>query len=133
LIEQVKALSPLRSSDRRKTADQIIADFKINVNEYATSRHQAENAERGTGSEEDQQTTSSNNLTGLRNSLLPENTQSAKFTTTAGPDLKTVNGTLYIGKHDKEEFRVLWVKIDGGLFPTGTFLSFYLIGTMSSN
>lgn len=64
----------------------------------------------------------------LRNSLLPENCLSAKFTTTAGPDLATVTGTVYVGVHagddgGKGEQRPLWVKMgDEGMFPTGGLL-----------
>ena len=55
----------------------------------------------------------------LRNSLLPDNAQSARFTTTNGPDLKKVSGMVYVGAHPGEEQRILWVNIDEKLFPTG--------------
>lgn len=63
----------------------------------------------------------------LRNSLLPENCLSAKFTTTAGPDLATVTGTIYVGVYPgedgaKTEQRALWVKTgDDEMFPTGNY------------
>jgi translation initiation factor 2D len=56
--------------------------------------------------------------TSLRNSLLPDNALSARFTTTHGPDLKLVSGTVYVGSHNGEEQRVLWVKINERMYPT---------------
>ena len=58
-------------------------------------------------------------LGGLRNSLMPENALSARFNTTAGPDLKQVSGTVYAGAHPGEEQRILWLKIEERLLPTG--------------
>lgn len=55
----------------------------------------------------------------IRNALLPDNTQSARFTTTVGKDLKQVSGTVYVGAHPGEEQRVLWIKIEDRLIPTG--------------
>lgn len=55
----------------------------------------------------------------LKNSLLPENTLSARFTTTTGPELKQVSGTVYAGTYSGEEQRLLWVKIADRLYPTG--------------
>ncbi len=40
--------------------------------------------------------------------------------TTAGPDLKQVSGTLYVGSHAGEEQRVLWVKTEERMYPTGS-------------
>ena len=57
-------------------------------------------------------------LGAVRNSLLPEGTQSARFTTTAGPDLKQVSGTVYVGAHPGTEQRVLWFSVDDQLIPT---------------
>lgn len=57
-------------------------------------------------------------LGGLRNSLMPENALSARFSTTAGPDLKQVSGTVYAGTHSGEEQRILWFKIEERLIPT---------------
>ena len=95
-----KPLSPLRSSDRRKLAEQVISDFQLKTgNDEAES--QAE-------------------LAAIRNSLLPESSLTAKFTTTAGPDLKTVSGTIYVGAHPGEEQRILCAKVDDRMFPTGS-------------
>lgn len=60
-------------------------------------------------------------LTALRKSLLPENALSARFTTTAGPDLKQVSGTVFVGSHEgtNDEQRVLWVKVGENMYPTG--------------
>jgi translation initiation factor 2D len=58
-------------------------------------------------------------LTVLRNAILPENTLSAKFTTTHGPNLKQVSGTVYVGAHQGDEQRILWAKIGDRLYPTG--------------
>jgi translation initiation factor 2D len=45
---------------------------------------------------------------------------SARFTTTAGPDLKQVSGTVYVGSHDSTggEQRILWVKVFEKMYPT---------------
>jgi translation initiation factor 2D len=60
-------------------------------------------------------------LTALRRSLLPENALSARFTTTAGPDLKQVSGTVYVGSHEGtgDEQRILWAKVGEQMYPTG--------------
>lgn len=57
----------------------------------------------------------------MRKSILPENALSARFTTTAGPDLKQVSGTIYVGSHEGTggEQRILWVKIGEQMYPTG--------------
>ena len=105
---QIKPLSPLRSSDRRKLADQIISDLGLsaapNPPEDATAEQKAEATAK---------------LTALRNSILPDNAQSARFTTTHGPDLKQVSGTVYVGAHEGADQRVLWVKAADQLWPTG--------------
>ncbi|KAL4964484.1 putative RNA binding protein Ligatin/Tma64 [Aspergillus stella-maris] len=113
----IKNLSPLRSSDRRKIADQIIADYKIEI----PSGPQP-------GSSDDAANTPASpaqpTLTSIRNSLLPENCLSARFATTVGPDLCEVQGTVYVGNHGDGDERVLWFKIDQGpgaekrLYPT---------------
>lgn len=107
-IEQIKTLSPLRSSDRRKLADRIILDYQL---ESQTETH--------TESDADSKAAATANHTALRNSLLPDNALSAKFTTTHGPDLKEIAGTVYIGSHDGAEQRVLWVSVHERLYPTG--------------
>jgi translation initiation factor 2D len=95
----------LRSSDRRKTADQIIKDLdlKAPVSDTASAEEKA---------------ASTAEHTALRNSLLPDNALSARFTTTHGPDLKLVSGTVYVGSHNGDEQRVLWTKIDDRMYPT---------------
>ena len=55
----------------------------------------------------------------LRNALLPENALSAKFTTTVGPELKQVSGTVYVGAHPGDVQRVLWLKLEERIYPTG--------------
>lgn len=52
---------------------------------------------------------------------MPENALSARFSTTAGPDLKQVSGTVYAGTHPGEDQRILWLKIEERLIPTGGF------------
>ncbi|KAJ5902118.1 Translation initiation factor SUI1 [Penicillium taxi] len=109
----IKNLSPLRSSDRRKIADQIISDYEISA---PTNPATTSDASPGP--------TSSLNLTAIRNSLLPENVLTARFTTTAGPDLQKVQGIVYVGAHSDEDERVLWFKVEQGpgsnkrLYPT---------------
>ena len=58
----------------------------------------------------------------IRNSLLPEGSLSARFTTTTGPDLNQVTGTIYVGAPAQQEQRVLWIKIEEILIPTGLLL-----------
>lgn len=103
---QIKTLSPLRSSDRRKTADRIIDDYNLHqpVDDDASP---------------DSKAAATVAHTKLRNALLPDNALSAKFTTTSGPTLKVVSGTVYVGSHGAGEQRVLWVKIEERLYPTG--------------
>jgi translation initiation factor 2D len=57
-------------------------------------------------------------ITALRNALLPEGALSAKFSTTVGADLRTVNGTIYAGIQPGEELRILWFKLEDKLIPT---------------
>ncbi|KAF2199984.1 RNA binding protein-like protein Ligatin/Tma64 [Delitschia confertaspora ATCC 74209] len=106
----IKPLSPLKSSDRRRTADQIIRDLEIPVP-----------VSEGTEGE-DKEGESKASLTALRRRLLPDNALSARFTTTAGPDLKQVSGTVYVGTLEEEpvgtEQRILWVKVDEKMYPT---------------
>lgn len=103
----------MRSSDRRKIADQIIKDYQISVPSSETSS-EAPSAGSATVP----------TLSSIRNALLPDNTQTARFTTTAGPDLREVQGIVYVGAHAGEEERVLWFKIEHGpgydkrLYPT---------------
>lgn len=68
---------------------------------------------------EDGQASAALGLGALRNSLLPDGSLSARFTTTAGPNLSPVSGTVYVGIHPGGEQRVLWLKIEERLIPTG--------------
>ncbi|KAL9131984.1 MAG: hypothetical protein Q9217_000194 [Psora testacea] len=105
----VKPLAPLRSSDRRKIADQIIKDYGIEI------PGQEEQPSTSDGGE---QPSTALTLSALRNSLLPETSLSARFTTTAGPDLNQVSGTVYAGAHTGEDQRILWFKVDERLLPS---------------
>lgn len=101
----IKPLAPLRSSDRRKIADQIIKDYRL----------EQDSIEEQTPEQKADATTAH---TDLRNSLLPDNSQSARFTTTQGPDLKQASGTVYVGSHEGEEARILWFQIEGRMYPS---------------
>ena len=101
----IKPLAPLRSSDRRKLADQIIKDYGL----------ESEAVDEQTAEQKVEAATAHTNL---RNSLLPDNAQSARFTTTQGPDLKQASGTLYVGSYEGEEARILWFQIDGRMYPS---------------
>ena len=106
---KIKTLAPLRSSDRRRITDQIISQYEVETPIQETGEEQQETqpvAPSGPGA--------------LRNSLLPEGSLSAKFSTTVGQDLKTVTGTLYVGTHPGEEQRVLWIRLEDKVFPTGS-------------
>ena len=117
---QIKPLSPLKSSDRRRTADQIIADFGLEIPVDPTV-------------ESEDNTSSTAGLTALRRSLLPENALSARFTTTAGPALKQVSGTVYVGSHEgtNDEPRILWAKVGEKMYPTGVYLCSVFLGATS--
>ncbi|KAH1638608.1 hypothetical protein KXV25_004433 [Aspergillus fumigatus] len=109
----IKNLAPLRSSDRRKIADQIISDYNISIPSAAPA-------------EDDSNTPTTSNqtspsITAIRNSLLPENSLSARFTTTAGPQLREVQGTVYVGTHPEGEERILWFKVEHGPGADGRF------------
>ena len=117
-MSQIKALAPLRSSDRRRIADQIITDFNVNVPQTAT-----DNDRPSPDGDQNQPT----GLSSARNSLLPENVLHGKFTTTAGPNLKPVTGAVYAGAHTGEEQRILWVKIYDRMFPTGASCHFHRV------
>ncbi|KAL4731765.1 hypothetical protein ACLX1H_000749 [Fusarium chlamydosporum] len=80
----IRNLAPLRSSDRRKLADQIIRDYQVPLPEQSDD------------------VSSSSSQSTLRNSLLPESTSSARFIT------PTEQGTVYIGAHPDQDERVLW-------------------------
>ncbi|KAM5350131.1 hypothetical protein ACJ41O_006636 [Fusarium nematophilum] len=90
---EIKNLAPLRSSDRRKLADQIIRDYQIPIPQ---------------SSGDDASSGAQPTLSSLRSSLLPDSTSSARFTTTSGPDSALVSGTIYVGAHPGQEERILW-------------------------
>lgn len=60
--------------------------------------------------------TPANVLTAVRNAILPENSLSARFSTTVGAELQEVQGTVYVGAHPGTlgEERILWFKIEHG-------------------
>lgn len=120
----IKSLSPLRSSDRRRLADQIISDYQIAVpsdtastplsqleketaapQQPSPAQHEPEKSEKDAVA-----STASPTLASLRNNLLPESTSSARFTTTSGPNSTPVSGTVYVGTHPGEDARVLWIQ-----------------------
>ncbi|KAF2216299.1 hypothetical protein CERZMDRAFT_116377 [Cercospora zeae-maydis SCOH1-5] len=98
----IKPQAPMRSSDRRKLADQIIKDFHLGSN----------TADNDTPEQKVEATAAHS---ALRNSLLPENTQSATF---KRPDTQQASGTLYVGSHDGEESRILWFQAEGQMIPS---------------
>ena len=104
---QIKNLSPLKSSERRKLADQIRKD-------YSLPEPQTEQSQEPDGQSQPQ------TLTSIRNALLPDPTASAKFTTLHGANSTLISGTLYVGAHPGQEERVLWFQIgkDDRLIPT---------------
>jgi translation initiation factor 2D len=104
---QIKPLAPLRSSDRRKLADQIIQEYGLQNTQPDSEEQTAERKAEATAAH-----------TSLRNSLLPDNTQSARFTTTHGPELKQVSGTVYVGHQEGEDSRILWFQIEGRILPS---------------
>ncbi|EXJ93506.1 hypothetical protein A1O1_01898 [Capronia coronata CBS 617.96] len=114
---QIKNLSPLRSSDRRKLADQIIADYKVHVptlEEIDPTWSAAES--------QAPQTTQNPTpaLSATRSSLVPETCLSARFTTHAGPNATLVSGTVYVGAQPGQEERILWIQYgkEAKLYPT---------------
>lgn len=103
---QIKPLSPIKNSERRKLADQIIADLGLEIPRPPADVDPEDKAAATAG------------LTNLRNTLLPDNSLSARFTTTSGPDAKQVSGTVYVGAHPGEDQRILWVRLDDRMHPT---------------
>ena len=69
--------------------------------------------------DKDEQASQASALGTFRNALLPENALSARFTTTAGPNLSPVSGTVYVGSYEGAEQRILWFKMEERFFPTG--------------
>ncbi|KAJ9661649.1 hypothetical protein H2198_001825 [Neophaeococcomyces mojaviensis] len=108
---QIKNLSSLKSSERRKLADQVRKDYSIPEPQPDAPSHDQE----GQPATQPQQT-----LTSIRNALLPDPTSAAKFTTTYGRNFTPVSGTIYVGAHPGQEERILWFQIgkDDRLIPT---------------
>lgn len=107
---QIKNLSPLKSSERRKLADQIRRD-------YSVPEPQAEQPPQEQDAPSNAQATP---LTNVRNALLPDPTSSAKFTTTYGPNSTLISGTVFVGAHPGQEERIIWFQVgkDERLIPT---------------
>ncbi|MCJ1394312.1 hypothetical protein MMC18_007190 [Xylographa bjoerkii] len=102
-----KTLAPLRSSDRRKITDQIIAEYQL---EILNEEDDVTNT--------DEQPKALVGISALRSSLLPDGSLSAKFSTTTGPDLKTLTGIVYVGARPGEDQRILWFKVGEKIYPT---------------
>ncbi|KAK8036377.1 hypothetical protein PG991_001514 [Apiospora marii] len=106
---EIKNLSPLRSSDRRKLADQIIKDYDIPV---PSSSEPAPAASEDAAAAASSSSQPAATLSSLRNSLLPDSTSSARFTTTSGPNQTLLIGTIYVGFHPgQDEQRILWFQV----------------------
>ena len=113
----IKNLSPLRSSDRRKLADQFIAEFNVHVPSPSDAPIEQQNGDTTNPLAEPPAST----LSSVRDSLIPANCLSARFTTHAGPVAKLVSGTIYVGAHPGQEERILWLQMgqnDPRLYPT---------------
>ncbi|KAH6988394.1 hypothetical protein EDB80DRAFT_730047 [Ilyonectria destructans] len=91
---EIKNLAPLRSSDRRKLADQIIRDYQVSIPDEPAG--------------EDASSNTQPTLASLRNSLLPESTSSAHFTAISGQGSAAVGSVVYIGAHPGQDERILW-------------------------
>ena len=116
----IKTLSPIRSSDRRKIADRIIANFDVKPRSTAAQKPTAPADGDGAISQADAEATATAARTSLRNLILPDNALSARFSTTIGPELKEVLGTVYIGSYgNSREQRVLWISIYDRMYPSG--------------
>ncbi|KAK6840802.1 hypothetical protein PG987_001662 [Apiospora arundinis] len=105
---EIKNLSPLRSSDRRKLADQIIKDYDIPV---PSSSESAPVEDASSSSPSAAASPQPPTLSSLRNSLLPDSTSSARFTTTSGPNQALLTGTIYVGSHPGQDERILWFQV----------------------
>lgn len=114
---QIKNLAPLRSSDRRRLADQIIADYHVLVPTSSASDNAGPTA---TPQVPEQESSNAPTLTSIRASLIPESCLSARFTTHAGASATLVSGTVYVGAHPGQEERILWIQYgkDPRLYPT---------------
>ncbi|KAI9884468.1 MAG: hypothetical protein M1823_003741 [Watsoniomyces obsoletus] len=119
----IKPLAPLRSSDRRKIADQIIADFHVEIPATPEEHPQTNGDQAVTPASAVAPTAAvspaaAGTLAAIRSSIIPDNVLYGKFTTTAGPDLKPVGGVIYVGDYKEDEQRILWVKINERMYPT---------------
>ncbi|RMD41717.1 hypothetical protein DV735_g3421, partial [Chaetothyriales sp. CBS 134920] len=113
---QIKNLSPLRSSDRRKLADQIITAYHVSV--PAAS-------EQTTVDEGSSQQPAAPTLASIRVSLIPETCLSARFTTYAGANATLVSGTIFVGAHPGQEERILWIQYGQDPKPIPTVYSLW--------
>ncbi|KAI5367911.1 Putative SUI1 domain, PUA-like superfamily, SUI1 domain superfamily, SWIB/MDM2 domain superfamily [Septoria linicola] len=100
----MKPQAPMRSSDRRKLADQIIKDFELDRPEQAANEQTPEQKAEAAAAH-----------SALRNSLLPENTQSTTFKRS---ESQQGSGTLYVGNQDGEDSRILWFQVEGQMIPS---------------
>ncbi|RPA84265.1 hypothetical protein BJ508DRAFT_412950 [Ascobolus immersus RN42] len=107
----VSTYAPIRSSDRRRKANEFIKDLNLS---QPSSLSQAA-AETPTSTDE------APNANAFANLILPDGSTSAKFTTYEGPNLTDVSGTLYSGSQPDGDQkasskarhqRPLWVEID---------------------
>ncbi|KAK6330506.1 hypothetical protein TWF696_003395 [Orbilia brochopaga] len=128
----LKPSAPIRSSDRRKTAARLIRVFDL-----APATVDEEPPQDDTGAP-----AADPGITLLRTTLLPENTSHAKFTTTLGPDLRSVNGLIYSGSHPSSQIlddkvHPLWVASDdfegSGKHYDGWFPSVYTAWELVNN
>ncbi|RMZ80278.1 hypothetical protein DV738_g2840, partial [Chaetothyriales sp. CBS 135597] len=113
---QIKNLSPLRSSDRRKLADQIIAAYHVAV---------PASSEQPTPDEGSSQQPTAPTLASIRVSLVPETCLSARFTTYAGANATLVSGTIFVGAHPGQEERILWIQYGQNPKPIPTVYSLW--------
>lgn len=118
----IKPAAPLRSSERRRLADDIIREYGLEPVSVPALTGDGET------SAEEKDTARIR----LRNALLPEDTQQARFSTTLGPEGKEVGGTVYIGtsvtpaptsqgnvgEMAQQHQRILWWSYHGHLYPT---------------
>lgn len=117
-----KPAAPLRSSERRRLADDIIREYGLEHLAAAPTNGDGETL----AEEKDVARTR------LRNALLPEDTQQARFSTTLGADGKEVGGTVYIGtpstsaptvqgsglEQPQQHQRILWWSHQAHVYPT---------------
>lgn len=131
--KQIKTLAPIRASDRRRLADQLIRTYRVPAPEAEKQAGQLQGKQEESEKQGDQQqsgVTGTDNsatiaptLSSIRDRLVPAGTRSGRFTTTVGANATNVSGTLWVGTFsDKEvseqeregEERVLWFRIEQG-------------------